>query len=273
MTKFLLIVLTLSVATIVNAKPNIFIGNRSAFDITALNCFAGDVLNCSGGADGHHIYEEEIRCPIGAEKFKARYLGTHSTYGRHLDWEPASYMRFPVPIPVCPTNGFVVAKKDHTKQELEKLKKVIESKTYKDIYAQKHATFYLLAKTKELNEEKFDDYWWLYLNATWEADNCKNKIRYKEYALETISASNKRLAELKDSEELFWILRTINAEMYRRIGDFTKSQELVDKFGTPKLVDKEANVYFLLAKELLQKAIKEKNTERVEIREAKDGKK
>ena len=273
MTNFLFILLTLSVATIANAKPNILIGNQSAFNIAAVNCVAGDVLNCSGGADGHHIYEEETNCPIGGEKFKARYLGTHSTYGRHLDWEPASYMRFPVPIPVCPANGFVVSKKDYGKEELEKIKKVIESKTYKDIYAQKHATYYLFAKTKELNEEKFDDYWWLYLNATWEADNCKNKIRYREYALETISAIDKRSAELKESEELFWVLRTIKAEMYRRIGDFTKSQELVDKFGTPKLVDNEANEYFLLAKDLLQRAIKEKNTDRVEIREAKDGKK
>jgi hypothetical protein len=147
------------------------------------------------------------------------------------------------------------------------------SKFYKDLYAQKHATYYLFAKIKELNEEKFDDYWWLYLNATWEADNCKDKIRYKEYALETISAGNKRLAELKDSEELYWVLKTITANMYRRIGDFKSSQELVDKFGTPKLGDKEANEFFLLAKGLLQKAIKEKNTDRVEIRDAKDDKK
>ncbi|HQU85927.1 MAG TPA: hypothetical protein PKY59_22565, partial [Pyrinomonadaceae bacterium] len=207
-------------------------------------------------------------CPVGGEKFKARYLGTHSTYGRHLDWEPVSYMRFPVPIPVCPSNGFVITKEKYSKEELEKLKKVIESKTYKDLYAQKHATFYLYAKIKELNEEKFDDYWWLYLNATWEADNCKNKVRYKEYALEAISAGMKRLAELKDSEQTYWVLKTIIADMHRRIGDFKTAQELVDKYGTPSLKDKETNEYFLLAKTLLQKAIKEKNTDRVPIKDA-----
>jgi hypothetical protein len=55
--------------------------------------------------------------------------------------------------------------------------------------------------------------------------------------------------------------------MHRRIGDFKSSQELVDKFGTPSLSDKEANKYFLLAKTLLQKAIKERNTDRVEIKD------
>lgn len=263
----MLIVLT---ATIENASQNKFSNNQVLFTETAMNCFTGDVLNCNGGADGHHVYEEEIKCPIGGEKFKAFSLGTHSTFGRHLDWEPVSYMRFPVPIPVCPRHGFVVTKKDYGKEELEKIKKVIESKTYKDIYAQKHATFYLLAKIKELNEEKYDDYWWLYLNATWEADNCKNTVRYKEYAQEAISAGKNRLAELKDSEELYWVLKIVTAEMYRRIGDFRSSQELIDKFGTPSLKDNEANEYFLLAKNLLQKAVKEKNTDRVPIRDARD---
>ena len=270
MTKFLIIILVLVTATIASPGEDNLFSDQVLFTETTTNCFSDEVLNCNGGADGHHVYEEEIKCPIGGEKFKAFYLGTYSTYGLHLDWEPISYMRFPIPIPVCPSNGFVVAKKDYTAEELEKLKKIVESKTYKDIYAQKHATFYLYAKIKELNEEKFDDYWWLYLNATWEADNCKNKVRYKEYALEAIAAGKKRLAELKDSEETYWTLKIVTADLCRRIGDFKSSQELIDKFGKPSLKDKEANEFFKLAKTLLQKAVKEKNTERVPIKDARE---
>jgi len=264
------ILLILFAASIVNASPGFLSGNLTFFNMTETNCLAGDVLNCYRSADGHHIYEEEIKCPIGNEKFKALYLGTHSTYGTHLDWEPVSYMRFPVPIPVCPSNGFVVAKKDYSKEELEKLKQVIESKTYKDLYAQKHATFYLYAKLKELSQEKSDDYWWLYLNATWEADHCKNKVRYKEYALETIASGKKRLAELNDSDEEFWVLKTVTADLYRRTGDFKASQELIDKYGEPSLKDKEANDFFKLAKRLLQKAVTEKNVNRVPISDVRD---
>ena len=252
-------------ATIVNADQNKFSNIQARFENTTLTCFTGDVLNCTGGADGHHVYEEETKCPIGGEKFKALYLGTYSTYGLHLDWEPVSYMRFPVPLPVCPIHGFVVTKKEYGNEELENMKKVVESKAYKEIYAQKHASYYLFAKTKELNGEKFDDYWWLYLNATWEADNCKNKVRYKEYALEAISAGKKRLAELKDSEESYWVLKTVVADLYRRTGDFKSSQELIDKFGEPSLKEKDANEFFKLAKKVLQKAVKEKNTDRVPI--------
>jgi hypothetical protein len=271
MKPFLAVLLLLFAAGILNANQNVFISDQSIFSsLNGSSCFSGDVLNCNGGADGHHVYEEEVKCPVGGEQFKAFYLGTHSTYGRHLDWEPVSYMRFPVPIPVCPSNGFVMAKKDHTKEELQALKAVIESKPYKDLYAQKHATYYLFAKMKEMNKEKFNDYWWLYLNATWEADNCKEKTRYKEYALETISAGTKRLAELKESEEVYWVLKLVTADLYRRIGDFKTSQELADKFGTPSLADKETNEYFLLGKKLLLNAIKEKNTDRVPISDARD---
>lgn len=273
MKKILGILLLLCAGTVVNANENVLFGERAVFNIMETTCFSGDVLNCSGGADGHHIYEQETVCPVGGEKFKARYLGTHSTFGRHLDWEPVSYMRFPVPLPVCPGNGFVLAKESYTKEESENLKKIIESKAYKDIYAQKHASYFLFAKTKELNEEKFDDYWWLYLNATWEADNCKNATRYKEYALETIAAANKRLAELKDSDEVYWVIKLVTAEMHRRIGDFKSAQDLIDKFGEPGLKDTEANAFFKLAKNILQQAVKDKKTERIPIRDPKEEKK
>ncbi|HMT06825.1 MAG TPA: hypothetical protein PKA82_02395 [Pyrinomonadaceae bacterium] len=270
MTKFLGIVFIALVAVTANSNASPFAIGPTAVETGLTNCLTGDVLNCSGGADGHHVVSKELVCPIGGEKFTGFYLSTYSTYGRHLDWEPVSYMRFPIPIPVCPSNGYVMTGDKLDKDEIEGYKKLLESKPYKDIYAQKHATYFLFAKLSELSGEKSVDYWWLYLNATWEADNCKNKVRYKEYALETIAAAKKKLAELKDSEELYWILKTITPEMHRRIGDFKTAQELVDKFGTPALKEKETNEYFMLAKTVLQKAINDKNTDRVEIKDARE---
>ena len=232
MSKFLIIIITiLSIGAGTANSENLSANHSLIGNINS--CQSGDVLNCAGGADGHHVYEVEMECPVGGEKFKAFQLGTHSTYGRHLDWEPVSYMRFPIPLPVCPTNGFVITKEKYSKEELDSLKKVVESKAYKDFYSQKHATFFLYAKMIELQKEKADDvdFWWLYLNATWEADNCKNKERYKEYALDTISAGTKRLNQLKESEPEYWVLKIVTANMHRRIGDFTTAQNLIDKFG------------------------------------------
>ena len=269
MTKFLLTMVILFSIGALNANGGIFTPRESQFILT--NCLSDNVLNCNGEADGHHVVEQEVECPLGGEKFKAVTFNVYSTYGRHLDWEPISYMRFPIPLPVCPSNGLVVTKKKYSKDELVKLKKVVESSEYKDLYSQKHATYFLFAKMIELQEEKSEkvDFWWLYLNATWEADKCKNKKRYKEYALETISASKKKLAKSKDSSEIYWVLKVVIANMYRRIGDFKTAHDLADKFGAPALKEKSANEFYLLALRVLKKAVKEKTTDRVPIKEDK----
>lgn len=267
MAKVLIIMITvLSIgAGVGNSKS--LPANIGWINSTLINCQSDKVLNCNGGVDGHHVYETEEVCPVGGEKFTASRLGTHSTFGRHLDWEPVSYMRFPIPLPVCPTNGFVITKEKYSEEELTSLKQVIESKTYRDLYSQKHATFFLLAKTYELQNKQPTDMWWLYLNATWEANLCENNDRYKEYALETITAGKKRLAELEESSEEYWVLKVLIANMYRRIGDFKTAQVLIDEFGKPSLKDEESNEYFMLALQLLTKAVKEKNTDRVPIKE------
>lgn len=269
MAKFLVILITIFSISIGSANGNNLLTSNSLVKNALINCKSDKVLNCVQ-TSGHHVYETDFECPLGGEKFQALQLGTHSTYGRHLDWEPMSYMRFPVPLPVCPTNGFVITKEKYSKQQLNSLKKVIESKEYRDLYGQKHATFFLYAKIVELRKEKADNLMWLYLNATWEANLCKNEARYKDYALETISASNKRLAELKESDSEYWVLKIIKANLYRRIGDFTSAQNLIDKFGKPSLKNKDSNEYFTLAIKLLTEAVSKKNTDRVQIMEVKE---
>ena len=54
--------------------------------------------------------EMDYTCPIGKEKF------------RSIDYSPQ-----------CPTNKFVMFKNEFTKEELEKYKKIINSKEYKAI--------------------------------------------------------------------------------------------------------------------------------------------
>lgn len=224
-----------------------------------------NVLNCVAES-GHHVYAEEMECPIGGENFTSLILGTHSTYGRHLDWEPVSYMRFPTPIPVCPGNGLVVTEREYSNDKLEKLKLLVESKEYKELYKQQHATYFLYAKTLELTGAKSSDQWWLYLNATWEADNCGNKELYKQYAGLAISEAKIKLVDLTPDEENYWVLSIIIANMYRRIGSFDKAEEYFNTLGEPELDNSDSNEFFLLAKKLLGNAIVNKEIGRVKIK-------
>jgi hypothetical protein len=120
---------------------------------------ASHILNCMQPL-GHHLYETEHSCPIGGERFRSLALGTHSTFGRYLDWKPISYMDFPAPVPVCPANGFVITKQSYSEDELKKYKAVIESEAYRSIYRTQHPSYYLLAKFEELAGEGQENRWW-----------------------------------------------------------------------------------------------------------------
>ena len=223
------------------------------------------ILNCVVKS-GHHVYEEKMNCPIGGKSFVSLKLGTHSTYGVHLDWEPISYMRFPVPLPVCPDNGFVVVESEYSDEKLKQLKRIVESEQYQQLYEQKHATYFLYAKMLEFSRDKSTDHWWLYLNATWEAASCGDEARYNEYARLVISEAKSKLSDLSPDVEEYWMLSIIIPNMYRRTGDFDKAEEYLNNIGVPALDDQKSNAFFLLAKRLLAEAISSKNMDRVPVK-------
>jgi len=175
-----------------------------------------------------------------------------------------------LPLPVCPTSGFIVTEREYSEERLKQLKAVVQSDSYQELYKQQHATYYLYAKTLELTGEKSEDQWYLYLNATWEADNCGNLVRYKEYANLVIEEARTKLSGLTPDNQEYWVLKIILPNMYRRIGNFDKAKEYLAGIGEPTLKNEEENKFFSLAKKLLETAISLKNSNRVAIREGKN---
>ena len=224
------------------------------------------VLNCVGPS-GHHVYEEEIVCPLDGEKFTALNLGTHSTMGLHLDWQPISYMLFPVAIPICPKSGFIVDQEKYTDEELAKRKVFIESADYQKLYKEKHATFFLFAKQSEALKENPNNLYWFYLKATWEADGCGDQKRYNQYAALVIEKAKERKTKLTVKDDEYWAINMIITDMYRRTSQFALAQEYLNTIGKPEFEDPEANDFYLLAKSAMQKAIDEKIITRVPIEE------
>lgn len=224
-----------------------------------------NILNCMKPS-GHHVYAKEFTCPLGGEKFSALRLGTHSRYGTSLDWESLSYMRFPVPLPICPSNGMPIYKKDFTEEELIKIKAIITSPEYQKMYSEKHATFFLYASLLKSLEVKAE-LWWYFLNATWEADLCGDKSRYQAYANDVIEHGNERLNDRDVKPEDQWVIQIVVANMHRRIGKFEIAKKLAENIGTPSFKDEGFNQHLILAKRLLLKAISEKNINRVPIEE------
>ncbi len=226
------------------------------------------VLNCLK-PKGHHLSFKEFTCPIGGEKFKNLVIGTHSWFGRHLDGEPVSYLDFPAPLVVCPGNGFIITEEKYSDDELKKLKKVIESVEYKEIFSRNHASYYLFAKQNEMLQERSEDRWWFLLNATWEADECNDSGKYKLYAHEAIDAGKHVLKEIKTGDEKYWRLNVIIPNLYRRIGDFESAQAWIDALDGRLPEEKKQKEYFELAFRLLRRAVLERDSSQIRIEESK----
>lgn len=223
------------------------------------------VLNCTGQS-GHHVYPVDNVCPLGGETFRSLALGTHSTFGRYLDWQPISYLQFPVSLPVCPANGFVITKAEYTSDEVDQLKIAVESDEYRQFYDDKHASYFLYAKIVELSGGSTSDNWWLYLNASWEAHNCGDENRYAEYAKLFMDEAKIKLASSQPEDvKLHWILNIIVANVQRRTGDFAASKAWLDGVSEPLSDNEDINQSFRLAKRLLFQAIEANSTAKIQF--------
>ena len=222
------------------------------------------ILNCVQPS-GHHLSYRGYSCPLGGESFKSLRLGTHSIFGRHLDFKPVSYLDFPAPVPICPSNGFVITKKDYTTEEISTIKALIETDSYQSLYKERHASFYLFAYIADALKEEDVNQWWLLLKASWEADTCGDEAKYKRYALETIEAAKIALQKGGKENQHYIALNTLVPNLYRRIGDFDAAQNWLSNLNDlPQL-----NAHERLRFTLLKEAISSKNSEPVEAKKPK----
>ena len=230
---------------------------------------AGHVLNCLKPF-GNHFYLRTFTCPIGGETFQSVALGSYTGFGWYLDWKPASYIDFPPPLPVCPSNGFIIAKEAYSKEELAAIAKVIRSDEYRKLFSERHASYYLFAELIRMLGKEKPPRWQNLLQATWEAASCKDFIKYRRYALETIDAAEKQMAKISAPNDDSWQLSVIIANLYRRIGQFAPAREWSVKLDDSAFTFATDNSHYRsfrhLAVHVLQQAIADKNTGPVQVK-------
>lgn len=216
------------------------------------------VLNCEKPR-GHHLFVAQITCPLGGEAFSTLRLGIHSTFGHYLDGAPASYMTFPPPLPVCPSNGFVMQQSDYSDDDISEISRVIETEDYKKLYAEKHASYYLATIIDEALGLENEKRWEKLVTATWEAHNCGDKEKYALYVSKAIAAIKAQLPETPSGGFTHWFMRIIIAELYRRTGDFQNAEKHLPALDNlPEAPQERDNISLMIS--LLRKAIEDKDT-------------
>jgi len=123
-------------------------------------------------------YEETISCPIGGEQFKVTSISSYTTFGQRPDGMPYGTLIFPVPLHECPGNRLLLYR-DFTPDELKQLEPLIASQAWRDLVALER-TYYRASWLERRLRPDRDDWIWLLLRATWQADGDPTlKARYQ----------------------------------------------------------------------------------------------
>jgi len=176
--------------------------------------------------------EVRVKCPIGGKTFKTVEAMSGTQFGTNLDQKPFGAILAPWPIAKCPDNGFVVYKKDFTKDELDRLQAYVMSDEYQAL--QKiESNYYLAATLLTRMDTPAEQIAYAFLQSTWEVEA---DSRYRRYAEKTLahfeSVIAKPPAAFDKADIAFY--KQIAGEMERRLGRFDAAKKRFDALiGAP----------------------------------------
>ena len=193
------------------------------------------------------ITKERI-CPLGGERFTVDVLASYSTFGKRLDFKTlGTYGTNPFRLEVCP-NGFVDYKENYSKAELNKLEDLITSDNYQTLRLD-NTDYFLLAKISEYLEADKLRIGWIYLNASWEAENKGNRTQYVQYL--NLAIDNFNAAVDTSDTEVGFTYRFLLVELNRLKGDFDSAKLKLKELEANLNIDEYGKVLVALEKELI----------------------
>jgi len=162
------------------------------------------------------VYEAELTCPIGGEKFTTRLVGSGTAFGQYLDRRQFGATVSPWPLAKCPTNGFVIFRKDFSAAEKSRLEAIVASAEYRALQASE-TNYYLAAHLKRALGASPLELFPTLLAATWEATG---DARYDRYATEALATLERVMAKPDATFEDPLGHAQLAAELERRLGRF-----------------------------------------------------
>ena len=172
---------------------------------------------------------QTMTCPIGGGSFTFTPGEPGAPIGTRPDGKPYGASAFPSPLPECPDNGLVLYK-EYTPEEVAKLEPIVASDAYQALRTSDTSYYraYRLMKDMGLGPE---DYLWVLLQASWQADGEPAlKTRYLTELVEGSAA-----AEAKP-DDINWIgMEARSANALRELGRFDEATARIDKIPTASL--------------------------------------
>lgn len=185
----------------------------------------------------------EATCPIDGEKFPSLEFGSGFAHCMRLDMKRVGYISSPRPIHECPASGFTFVSDDFSPSEIAALRPWVESPAYADRLS-RESRHYRLARAYAHVGRPAGEIAWRLLQASWEVERSPQKHRrylaeslaYWERHVRETGLSTRRPATRLEERDLI-----LFAELHRRLGNFDRAAEVLERLGSYRRVDEKVH--------------------------------
>jgi len=198
--------------------------------------------------DAPDFYLEQMACPIDGETFTA-IVGVNAEYnGQRLDTRRLNASVEPIPLPVCPTSGFVVYRRGFTPQEIALAQEIVDTSEFRGQVRTGNEYSVAAWLAERLGEPRIAVAHF-YLEASWltERDPVKNK-EYLTLAYDWYTAA---IEDLEAGSEKWWQVQALRLELLRRLARWEEAQTLAAQIPANQLPTGHSLKRVLLQQQLL----------------------
>ena len=178
------------------------------------------LLVASASASAHTVQEMAFTCPIGGEKFTQTMDTSGTRIGTMTDTRPVGPIATPFSLAQCPSNKFVMFKKEFSPDELAKFERVVNSAEYQQIAAQS-PSYFAWGRMMELADKNQDAQQMMniFLQASWQSESQESFSKTLEYADKVLA--NKAISSKDAINTQF-----LRGEMLRKLGRFDEAKRV-----------------------------------------------
>jgi hypothetical protein len=184
------------------------------------------LIACSTGANASEIVFQPFTCPIDSTKFEARVQIGSFTAGQMLDWQAFGAIFSPEPLPVCPTDHFVIYADKIPADDMARLRSYVPSAAYQELAAD-NSSYFLLAKLMEQLGAPPRTLGYLYLQASWEV--AEDPARHQAYIEKSLPGFIDGLPESAGDIDDSLGVEILCAELQRQMGLFSQAGERLEQ--------------------------------------------
>jgi hypothetical protein len=175
-------------------------------------------------ADAPGLILDEMTCPIDGEVFTAIVGANAESQGQRLDTRRLGAVVEPIPLPVCPTTGFVIYRRDFTPEQIALAQELVETTEFR--YQVRTGNEYTVAAwlAERLGEPRIAIAHF-YLEASWLFES--DPVRNPEYLTLAYDWYTAALEDLGADQEKWWQVQALRVELLRRLQRFQEAQALL----------------------------------------------